>query len=159
MKTIPLNGGYVAFVDDEDYELVSPYKWSTLVTGNKIYARRSEGPRRNQRQILMHKAILKSSQGELIDHKDGDGLNNCRDNLRTADRSLNAANSCRSSANTSGYKGVSVSQSKRRWRAYIRVNNVCISLGHFDLIEEAAKAYDAAARKYFGEFAKTNFPI
>ena len=91
----------------------------------------------------------------MIDHCDGNSMNNCWSNLRLATASQNNANRRRSPENTAGYKGVSlVPNSRRRWRAVIHKNRKRIHLGTFATSEEAHAAYVAAARKLFGEFAR-----
>jgi hypothetical protein len=93
------------------------------------------------------------------DHRDGDGLNNCRANLRPATNKQNQGNGRRPSHNTSGYKGVTWDRGINRWRARIAVNRRMRNLGVYNSVENAARAYDEAAREIFGEFACVNFPI
>lgn len=95
--------------------------------------------------------------GEL-DHKDGNRKNNSIKNLRPATRVQNSYNMGNGKKNKSGLKGVSFCKWTGRWRASIRANGVCRNLGRYDDKMTAALAYDAAARKYFGEFARVNFP-
>lgn len=150
-KEIKLTKGQVAIVDDEDYELVSQCRWYAAwsVGGYTWYAKNShEGP--------MHRFILKPPDGLLVDHKDRNGLNNRRSNLRVATTSQNAANSRLPRTNTSGYRGVHFKYG--RWQVQIRVLGRFISgLGSYDNPQDAARAYDRAARLHFGEFARCNF--
>lgn len=160
---IPLTKGHVAIVDDIDADLAD-LKWCALHRHDKLvfYARRNvPTPNAKNRQAteLMHRVILARvlgrslRKGELVDHRDGNGLNNRRDNLRVATPRENASNCRLYSSNTSNFKGVYWHNASGKWNAQIRVNNKRISLGYFDDPEEAHAAYCEAARKYHGEFA------
>lgn len=156
MKEIPLTQGMVAIVDDEDYELVSRYKWFADRRGKysiRYYACRKTYIDERRVNEYMHHAILGHVR---VDHKNGNGLDNRRENIRIATQSQNMANR-RSQANSqSPYKGVR--KVKLRWRAYIKPNEKPIHLGYFDTAEEAARAYDWAAKRIYGDFALLNFP-
>ena len=103
----------------------------------------------------MHRLLLPETE---VDHKSGDGLDNRRSNLRSATRSQNQANKFKKENTSSRFKGVYQRRNYRRFRAHIRVHGEEIHVGDFDSEIEAARAYDAAARKYHGEFARLNFP-
>jgi hypothetical protein len=156
MKEIQLTKGKVALVDDGDFERVNALKWQAFKNYQTWYARRNEGstPRRN---VRMHQYILgvrgKTSQ---IDHRDGNGLNNQRSNLRIATAMQNQSNRGPQRNNTSGFKGVCKRYGK--WRAQIKYKGEKISLGTYPDPAEAARAYDRKARELFGEFAWQNFP-
>jgi hypothetical protein len=152
---IALTQGFVALVDIEDLPLVSKYKWHAQKGGSTYYAI-TRLPRRCGKQpaLLMHRLLCVASC--QVDHKNGNGLDNRRCNLRAAQRSQNLANQLRRKDSSSGYKGVSLHCG--RWRARISVNNVRKSVGHFGSPSEAAAAYDSAARTHFGAFAALNFP-
>lgn len=160
MKTIPLNMGYVAIVDDEDFEALSSFKWRALVQGSeenrRVYAVSGK--------LRMHREVWMRAHGSLpqeIDHiEPGDhgGLDNRRSNLRPTTKALNQANSRKPRNNTSGYKGVWWQKQARRWRADLIVNGRKQHLGYFDNKEEAARSYDVAAVAAFGSHARVNFP-
>jgi len=107
----------------------------------------------------LHRVILQRildrplQRGEFVDHRDGDGLNNHRENLRVATHTENIRNARKSSANTSGYKGVRWHKPANKWMAHIGVNGKLIYLGYFADIADAAAAYREAATKYYGDFA------
>lgn len=111
--------------------------------------------------ISMHRLIMNTPDGMDTDHINRDKLDNRRENLRVCTTSQNTANSKKQSVNTSGFKGVfSIEGAKgnaKKWKSKIEVKGSSIYLGSFNTAQEAAKAYDNAAVKYFGEFAKLNF--
>ena len=155
MKTISLTQGKIALVDDSDYADVAEHKWCFRKgrhEGATGYATGVAG-RGRKNPVLMHHFILGHNQ--RVDHKDGNGLNNQRDNLRLATNAQNVANARKSRRNTSGFKGVT--ENRGKWVAGIRVNGRRAHLGRFSTAEEAARAYDKAAVAHFGEFAKLNF--
>jgi hypothetical protein len=159
MKEIPLTRGYVAIVDDEDYAGLSRFKWCALcvTSPNLVYAVRNSRQDEGKRHlILMHRQIMGFPKLG-VDHWDGDGLHNWRGNLRTATQSQNLANQ-RLLNSKSGMKGVSWSRHAKKWNAHIQANKVQYNLGLYADKEDAARAYDAAATKLFGEFARPNFP-
>ena len=144
-------------VDEADYGLVEAAgPWHLSICDGKWYARRPvRGGDGSVRWQGMHTFL---TGWPLVDHIDGDGLNNRRSNLRPATPSQNNANRRKSRQNTSGFKGVSYYHRTSRWRAYVGVDGKAIHLGYFDTAIDAARAYDAAALEHFGEFARINFP-
>lgn len=152
---IPLTRGMVALVDKEDYEELRKFKWSAIHIGKRWYAVRSTSRKDIQpkKMILMHRFIMSPLDKMIIDHIDGNGLNNTRKNLRYCTRSENARNVIKSNNNTSGFKCVSFFKRDKNWRAYIVLNNKQIHIGYFETAELAYKAYCEACVKYHGEFA------
>jgi hypothetical protein len=155
MKRIPLTQGRFAIVDDEDFEMVSAWKWCMGAGG---YASRYVriGPVRIH--VLMHRMILLPDPGSKVDHISGDKLDNRRANLRVCSVSENNCNQGCYRNNSSGYKGVDWCSRKRRWRAQIAKDGRHYSLGLFRDKSTAARVYDAAAREIHGAFASLNFP-
>ena len=154
MKTIPLTQGMVAIVDDEDFEYLSKFKWHLKRSSKKarvVYAVAHEpNTTRNSTKLRMHRLILPGVKE--VDHINGDGLDNRRQNLRAATKSQNMMNMKKHRDNVAGYKGVS--RNGIRWVARIGFERI----GAFRSPIEAARAYDAAASFLFGEFARLNFP-
>lgn len=159
MKEILLTQGKVALVDDADYERVNQHKWCANKIGNNWYAIRATGGRRKKKFIYMHRSITAVAPGMYVDHRNHNGLDNRRENLRVCTNAQNTRSRGTGKNNTSGYKGVCWRKDRKRWSAKIKVNYVTIALGCFGSPEEAAKAYDEAARFHFGEYALTNFQI
>lgn len=157
MKEIPLTQGQVTLVDDEDYEWLSQWKWHASLRRYTWYAERACIVNGKHNRIRMHRTIMDAPDHLLVDHIDRNGLNNTRSNLRLATKSQNMHNQGPSRRNRTGYKGVSWHQKYRRWFAQIKRNGKRVHLGSFTDPVEAARAYDAAARKLHGEFAWTNF--
>lgn len=162
MKTILLSQGKVAMVDDADYDAVSQYKWSAVCQFDKYwYAQRTfryaatiDGL--TEAHMSLQQFLMPGSQ--FVFHWDGNGLNNCRSNLHIATRAQIAGRAKKLPNCISRYKGVSLNGSGS-WRARIRVGGRMRGLGTYGSEEEAAKAYDDAARYYFGEFARLNFGL
>jgi hypothetical protein len=151
VREIHLTKGAVALVDDEDFEALSGRRWyATVMAGGLTYA----ATRIDRRNVTMHRLLLDAPEGHVIDHANGNTLDNRRANLRVAtvrQNNINAATPC---TNTSGYRGVSWEKEKGKWRAQIRLNGKVKRLGRFADIKDAARAYNAAAVAHFGEFAR-----
>jgi hypothetical protein len=160
MPEIPLTKGYVAVVDQEDYEPLATARWSAKKTRRGcVYAVRTIHVRGvGDRRLYMHRAILCAPVGADVDHKDGNGLNNRRGNLRVCSRSANLANQRKQSRQTSRFKGVWWNVKKKHWRCGIKLHGRSQHIGCFSSDVDAAHAYDAKARELFGEFAAVNFP-
>ena len=154
MKTIPLSQGYVAIVDDEDYERVSQFKWCYSYGPTGGYAVRGVQVSKGKRKlVLMHRFILDEPDG-FVDHKGTDRLNNRRENFRIATKSQNGFNRGKNRNNTSGFKGVSWKRHLGKWVAQIHIGGKNHYLGLFERPEDAAAAYADAAREHHGEFAR-----
>lgn len=160
MKEILLTRGKIAIIDDEDYEIVSKYKWFARKRDHLYYAARSEYLNGEQYEVQMHRFImgLKHKDGTLCDHKNGNGLDNQKENLRLSNYSHNGHNHRMFSTNTSGYRGVSWQKHRKKWQVRICVGGQEKYIGIFKEVTDAAKAYDTAAINYFGNIAVTNFP-
>lgn len=163
MKEIPLTQGKVTLVDDADYEWLNQWKW--CAQSNKLsdvfYAQHGFNVCPGLRKyIRMHRFILGMTDPKVqVDHRDRDGLNNQRLNLRVTDASGNVHNRGKiKTATTSKYIGVARARGDVKFRAQIRLNGVLVHLGCFAWERDAANAYDSAAAKHFGEFASLNFP-
>ena len=150
MKTIILTQGKVALVDDEDYErILARGKWYAHKSGKTWYAERNLHGR-NER---MHWVVLCTRR--RLDHKDGNGLNCQKNNLRFATYIQNGMNQARHTNNKSGIHGVFWNAEKRKWQAQIKAAGKKRHLGYFALLTEAAEARRQAELKYFGSFSTT----
>jgi ribosomal protein S14 len=155
MKSIAV-GELIALIDDEDYEVVAIHAWRPSTPRNVTYAVTTLPRTQGRTNVYMHRLILRQmGQDGRADHKDGNGLNNRRSNLRLSTASQNGANTP-ARPGASAFKGVSRCSKTSRWRAYIRADGRQIHLGQFDSESEAAAAYDRAAMQMWGEYAKTN---
>ncbi len=154
-KRIKLTWGKWAIVDAEDYDRLSRYKWLAVEMGRCWYGRTLK---RDGRPLAMHRLIMDAPKGLMVDHIDHDGLNNRKSNLRLCTRKQNRRNRRPNRGGTSKYKGVCWCKSSKKFRVAISHNKKRFYLGYFHDQVEAAKAYDKAAKKFFGEFAYLNFP-
>jgi hypothetical protein len=147
MKEISLahNKG-VVLVDDEDYEMLSSWPWAKLSGHATDYATAN---------ISMHRLLMGAKPGEIIDHINGNGLDNQRSNLRRCTAAQNQANrKQKRTGTTSKYRGVFWTKRDQKWIARIRANGVRYNIGSFTSELEAAEAYQQELRKHFGEFVK-----
>lgn len=155
MKTIELTQGFFAIVDDEDHALVSEFKWYLHRCGKHKYARRATYDTGKKKDVLLHRVLLGiSDETVYIDHKDGNGLNNQKANLRVCSAAENSSNRKTHCNNTSGFKGVN--RAKGGWRTRVSLGNKRTHVGYFNTKEDAARAYNEAAIKLHGKFAKLN---
>jgi hypothetical protein len=165
MKTILLagNSGKIITVDDGDYESVSRFKWYEKKGKKNIYAYTTLTMGRISGKLKcasigLHQLIMRPPKGMDVDHRNHNGLDCRRENMRICTRSQNIAHS-RKKTGSSRFKGVFWVEVLRKWRSRIKVNYKGIHLGVFIDEVKAARAYDKAALEYFGEFAYTNFPL
>ena len=150
-KEIAQTKGRVTVVDAEDYEFLSKWKWYF----DEYAKRRSSLSDGNDKVIRMHRLVLPVKDEEQIDHINRDKLDNRKVNLRPCTHAENQRNRPVCKNNTSGYKGVR-KHIRGYWESRIKVNGKEIHIGRYSDIKEAARAYNAVAKKHFGEFAYLN---
>ena len=150
VKRIPLGNGLYAYVDAPDYERLSQYNWS--------YRAGYAGCCIKGKSVFMHRLIMNTPKGKVVDHVDGNRLNNCRANMRNCTPGENRCNQAKRIGSISRYKGVFYLERTGKYYAKIRQRGKEYWLGCFDDEEEAARAYDRKAVELFGEFARLNFP-
>ena len=165
MKKIKLHGNkyahLFALVDDEDFEEVNQYKWygQSSKRNKTIYAEANCWHGDKRTRMRMHRFILglEFYNSKLSDHKDENGLNNQKYNLRIATNQQNMYNIAKQNGNySSKYKGVNWKKSRKKWEAKINYNKKRYYLGYYDDEIDAAIAYDLTAYKLHGEFANLN---
>lgn len=146
---------FLAYINEKDMGLLE-YTWCCHYREKRkkvanVFANK------NNKIILLHRTILNVTKTKiLVDHIDGNPLNNCRNNLRICNNGQNLCNRDTPSNNTSGYKGVSYNKKMKKYEAYIKYNEKKMNLGYFTCPKVAAKAYNEAAIKFYGEFSKLN---
>lgn len=162
---IPLTNGYFMEVDDVDYERLSAFKWYAKIYRNRyVYAARTDRSTGAIRTILAHRYIAGVREDEDVDHINLNTLDNRKENLRIATNGQNRANSRRNRSCNLPFRGVTLnrgwngSKGGKRFAARIRHNKKDLYLGSFHDIQEAAMAWDVAARQLHGEFGTLNFP-
>ena len=154
MAEIILATGERVLVDDEDFEQLNHYKWS-LSEGYAITTWKENGRFKSMR---MHRLIMNTPAGMECDHIHHNTLDNRKSELRNTPKSGNQGNRVANrNGKTSQFKGVCFRASRNKWVAQLRNGLKTKWLGHFDEEIDAARAYDKAAKAYFGEFALTNF--
>ena len=151
MKQIPLSQGKFALLDDDDFEYLSKFKWcvSKSNCGRKFYVMRRLSKNQGGRTQAMHRLICGCvhDKNVVVDHIDGNSLNNQKSNLRVCTRAENSRNADKPVNNTSGYKGVYWDKSKKKWTAQIKFEKATIPLGRYHDKIEAARAYNTASIK------------
>lgn len=151
MKRIPLTQGKYSLVDDRDYEwLMEMGPWYANDHTRGTWTAEMSGG------LLMHRFILNAPKGMDVDHINGDSLDNQRANLRVCTHAENGRNIHKNNRNMSEYKGVRFKRDRKKYVARIKVNYKSIHLGYYETPDEAALAYNVAAKKYFGEYAWLN---
>jgi hypothetical protein len=161
MKKIPLTRGKFAIVDDNEYSELNQFKWYAWKNKKQWYARRNLLKHEGIGAVAMHRVIMKICDPKLqVDHRDHNGLNNQKRNLRVCNTSQNVANQLKSikKGGSSKYKGVHLKKYPfcKRWIAQIWTGTTKVHLGSFKTQKDAAKCYNSAAIKYYGEFACLN---
>jgi len=152
MKLIQLTQGPVTMVDDDIFEELNKFKWQAHWYHNSFRAVRTIRTDGKKKALLMHRFIISAQKGDIVDHIDGNPLNNQRNNLRFCTLSQNQHNSKMRSDSTTGFKGVS--RNGKGFRAQIMLNGQPIRLGTRSTPEEAHELYKEASEKYHGEFGR-----
>lgn len=147
-------GEYTVLFDEEDEPIALKYKWFINVRRGRAYVQSWE----KGRTVYIHRLILDAPKGMVVDHVNQNPLDNRRENLRLCTRSQNSRNQTSYRGYSSPYKGVSI-RKDGRWYAQIMDNGTRRNLGIHASEEDAARAYDSAARRIFGEYGRYNFPL
>lgn len=157
-RYLPISKGMKTKIDKEDFERLSRdgfLKWNAQIVGKKVYASKNVG---RHRKVYLHRYLKDAPTGMVVDHIDGDSLNNTKANLRLCYHRDNIRNSKGKEGRQSEFKGVSQqSRGSRSWFAQISIGKEHVSLGSYSCPEDAAKAYDIAAMILFGDFCKPNY--
>ena len=148
--------GHKVLVDLADYDAVVQHQWSLEKGSNTFYLVRRKGPRGAVRRIILHRWLTRAPKHLQVDHKNGNGLDNRRRNLRICKQQHNLWNQGKRPKCTSSYKGVSWCKAAKKWQVHIMVNYKNNYLGLFKCEKSAANAYNKAAKKFFGRFARLN---
>lgn len=156
MKEIPLKHGKVLLVDDADFEWLSQFRWNLVPSRGYVTA----WVPKKERVMTLHHLLIPRRKGRVVDHINGNRLDNRRCNLRSIIPIHNCWNQGKrqSSRNTSQYKGVSWHSRDKMWRVRVQANGTLIVQKYFEDEIEAARYYDAVARATFGQYARLNFP-
>lgn len=158
MRIIHITQGFTAMVDDDDFDIVSQFRWYILKCNDGRKYALTSVYKPEKHTVRMHQLIMSFPDG-IIDHINHNGLDNQKSNLRVCTPRQNSQNSLgRPSYRISRFKGVNFEKHINRWRSRIVVDNRKLSLGVFETEVEAGLAYDAAAKRHYGEFAYLNFP-
>jgi len=162
-RIIELTQGLRAIVDQEDYERIAKYKWHAARHQRSFYAQTGTGSakigKRKNHLVMMHRFVMGVEDERLVDHRNHNGLDERRSNLRIATWQENCWNKRKKTGGSSSqYKGVMWDKRRSKWQAQIKHNGKKIFIGYFDDEEVAARAYDAKAKELFKEYAALNFP-
>lgn len=156
-KLIPLSQGEFAIVDDDDYGAVNCLNWFICKANHAItkYAMFKVTKNKKEYRMYMHRYILDTPKDMTVDHINGNGLDNRRENLRVCTHRDNSHNNRLYKNNKTGYKGVII-KNKKQICAQIKLRNTTLHIGRFESLKDAALAYDKKAIELYGEFASTN---
>ena len=159
-RRIYLGEGKLTILNSADYYRLKKFKWHVFACKGKFYAERFALIKNTwTKRIFMHRQIMNAPKGKLVDHRNGDSLDNRRSNLRLATHSQNMMNRRKTKKKTSSkYLGLSRDKIAGEWKVQLCHYGKNIWVGRFKNEIDAAKAYDKAAKKYFGQFARLNFP-
>lgn len=160
LSKVPLTQGEFALIDEADLPIIEGYTWCVGITRSHKTARTNITVNGKSKALLMHRLILGLNNPSIcVDHIDGNPLNNCRNNLRVCSQAENVRNKKKRPERTQ-FKGVTryFRPVPHPFYARISVNRKTICIGSYETPEEAARAYDEAARKHHGIFAALNFP-
>lgn len=156
-RWVPLTKSLFALIDEDDFDRVDKWYWSSLKREPySPYAFRKV----SNSVVYLHRFIMNAPAGTDVDHRNGNGLDCRKTNLRICSHSQNQCNYRKTRSITSSiFKGVTWDKSRGLWAASIKKDRICSYLGRFTDEEDAARAYDRAAQELFGEFARLNFPM
>jgi hypothetical protein len=158
-RKIPLGEGRFTIVEPGDFYRLNNFHWYVSGKGECFYATRATRTEAGKsKTVYLHREIMSPPEGLLVDHKNGYSLDNRRANLRLATQSQNMQNRRKRKNATSQFLGVHFDKKRSLWTVAIFFEGKSVFLGRFENEIDAAKAYDAAAKKYYGEFARLNFP-
>ena len=149
MKEILLTKGQVAFVDDEDFDLLNQWKWQARFNkgSNSYYASRYIGGRGNRKYVAMHRVVMNAADTEIVDHIHHNTLDNRKSELRIVNKSLNGINT------TASNKGIYWDKQASKFKAQMKCAGKVIDLGFFDTVEEAINKRDEYSKKLFESYA------
>ena len=154
------HGEFIVIIDDEDYNEVKKYNWSASIRKKEYSTKIYIETRTGGDYKLLHRLIKNFPTGFSVDHINGNTLDNRKSNLRICSHKENCRNVSKSLKKTSSvYKGVSFDKKSKKYHSYIKVNQKRHHLGYFETEDQASIAYNIAAVKYFGEFARPNINI
>jgi hypothetical protein len=156
MKEIQLTRSMVALVDDDDFDRISKHEWYARIDRYTYYAVRETRSNGHKHTILMHREILNTPFGLLTDHRDRNGLNNQKSNIRICTIAENNKNVNIRKDSSCGIKGVTFKKREKKWSAQIGIGGKIKWLGYFNTPEDAALAYDNANIRLYGEFQSPN---
>lgn len=153
MQKIQLTKGQYTLVNENDFRKLSQYKWCVINSSGKFYAGRNQKIDGKFRTVLMHRVILGAKPGQIVDHRNGDRLDNRRSNLRFCTASESVQNRGKMKNNKSGFKGVHLNRRLNKYEALITKDHKTHYLGVFKTAKSAGQAYARAAKKLHGNFA------